>query len=111
MAHADVNDTSFSSSPRTTKRLKTEHDLLDASPISLMPRPDSGLPPNAKRESTLEQVMPLLNPSHGQMEASYDNMTKEAECGITEFVSPDLFGFTGVLKKRYVAAWCYRLVS
>lgn len=111
MAHTDVNDTSFSSSPRTIKRLKTEHDSTDYSPISLMPRPESVSPPNAKRESTLEQVMPLLNPSHGRAEASFDNMAKEAECGITEFVSPDLFGFTGVLKKRYVAAWCYRLVS
>lgn len=27
--------------------------------------------------------------------------SKEAACGITEFVSPDLLGFSGILKKRY----------
>lgn len=32
---------------------------------------------------------------------SSDTLDKEAVCGITEFVSPDLPGFTGVLKKRY----------
>ena len=30
-----------------------------------------------------------------------DRYTKEATCGITEFVSPDLLGFSGILKKRY----------
>ena len=32
-----------------------------------------------------------------------DQFHKENVCGITEFVSPDLLGFTGLLKKRY--AW------
>lgn len=31
-----------------------------------------------------------------------DGYSKEATCGITEFVSPDLMGFSGILKKRYV---------
>ena len=30
-----------------------------------------------------------------------EGYSKEAACGITEFVSPDLLGFSGVLKKRY----------
>ena len=30
-----------------------------------------------------------------------DQLNKEKACGITEFVSPDLLGFSGVLKKRY----------
>ena len=30
-----------------------------------------------------------------------DSYSKEATCGITEFVSPDLLGFSGILKKRY----------
>ena len=30
-----------------------------------------------------------------------DVHSKEAACGITEFVSPDLLGFSGTLKKRY----------
>ena len=29
-------------------------------------------------------------------------MHKEEDVGITEFISPDLPGFTGVLKKRFV---------
>lgn len=32
---------------------------------------------------------------------SDDRYSKEAACGITEFVSPDLLGFSGMLKKRY----------
>ncbi|KAK4691390.1 tRNA pseudouridine13 synthase, partial [Lecanoromycetidae sp. Uapishka_2] len=42
-------------------------------------------------------------PSHLQKD-SYEmlqSIDKEAACGITEFVSPDLQGFTGFLKKRY----------
>ena len=30
-----------------------------------------------------------------------DTSGKEAACGITEFVSPELLGFSGILKKRY----------
>ena len=36
-----------------------------------------------------------------------DGYSKEAACGITEFVSPDLLGFSGVLKKRYACFGCY----
>lgn len=31
---------------------------------------------------------------------AHDQFCKELECGITEFVSPKLPGFTGILKKR-----------
>ena len=31
-----------------------------------------------------------------------DTYSKEAACGITEYVSPHLLGFSGILKKRYV---------
>ena len=31
-----------------------------------------------------------------------DRYSKESACGITEFVSPDLLGFSGILKKRFV---------
>ena len=34
-------------------------------------------------------------------DALEEGYSKEAACGITEFVSPDLLGFSGVLKKRY----------
>ncbi|KAL9098034.1 MAG: hypothetical protein Q9187_009747 [Circinaria calcarea] len=36
-----------------------------------------------------------------QQEHHESQLSKEAEVGITEFVSPDLPGFTGILKKRY----------
>lgn len=36
-----------------------------------------------------------------------DRYSKEAACGITEFVSPDLLGFSGMLKKRYTYSTCY----
>ena len=36
-----------------------------------------------------------------------DGYSKEAACGITEFVSPHLLGFSGVLKKRYAYFDCY----
>ena len=36
-----------------------------------------------------------------------DRYDKETACGITEFVSPELLGFSGVLKKRYACFGCY----
>lgn len=39
-------------------------------------------------------------------EAQDELHSKEVACGITEFVSPDLLGFQGILKKRY--AFCDR---
>ena len=65
---------------------------------------------SARKKIKIEQVStknfdegaPLQN---GPLMASSNNnefnqFTKEAECGITEFVSPELTGFTGILKKR-----------
>ena len=40
-------------------------------------------------------------------DAPDDRYDKEAACGITEFVSPELLGFSGVLKKRYACFGCY----
>ena len=37
----------------------------------------------------------------GDVNALDDIGGKEAACGITEFVSPDLLGFSGILRKRY----------
>lgn len=103
-----ANDVDFSSSPRKAKRVKTDHDPHNNSPTSsIMLRPESTSSADPMDESIPDAVMPLLNQSHSQANASYDSLSKEAECGITEFVSPDLFGFTGILKKRYAAARCY----
>ena len=38
----------------------------------------------------------------GLADAPENGDDKEAACGITEFVSPDLLGFSGILKKRHV---------
>lgn len=37
----------------------------------------------------------------GLVDAVDNGESKDAACGITEFVSPDLLGFSGILKKRY----------
>lgn len=40
--------------------------------------------------------------------AVHDQASKETACGITEFVCPDLLGFTGILKKRYTLPSFFR---
>ncbi len=77
-----MDDSEFQDSPR--KKLKAEHFSLDGD------MEDIGAAPT--------QPMPDAPPIE---ENSPDTrLSKEAECGITEFVSPNLPGFTGVLKKR-----------
>lgn len=71
-----MEGTDIFESPR--KRLKTED-----TPVS----DDVVLPPS---------TVPALEISDGDAQA-----LKEAEVGITEFVSSDNVGFSGVLKKRY----------
>ena len=50
-------------------------------------------------QASQDQLM--TDASHDQPNTSDNQFSKEAACGITEFVSPDLLGFTGILKKRY----------
>ncbi|KAL2054063.1 hypothetical protein ABVK25_005602 [Lepraria finkii] len=86
------------------------------------PRSDTGisdLPTSPSKKPRLEMAsttmatdratdqLPRAVPRMGSA-AAYDHLqflndqqTKEAASGITEFVSPDLLGFTGILKKRY----------
>ena len=47
--------------------------------------------PATKGESNTAEVTDFID----------DTSDKEAACGITEFVSPGLLGFSGILKKRY----------
>ncbi len=77
-----MDDTELQASPR--KRLKAEHLTLDGS------MDDIG--------ATLNEPMPDALPI--AEDGPDTRLSKEAECGIMEFVSPDLPGFTGVLKKR-----------
>ncbi|KAL8969013.1 MAG: hypothetical protein Q9197_004571 [Variospora fuerteventurae] len=48
------------------------------------------------KKSSPVQNPTAMNPSGGE-----DRLDKEARCGITQYVSPHLPGFVGVLKKRY----------
>ena len=64
-------------------------------------------PPNpsqASGDSRGEQTSNALETQSGITNADAIDVSynKEAACGITEFVSPDLLGFSGILKKRYV---------
>lgn len=78
----DISDIPVS--PR--KKLKVQHTLGDVmdhlSPVQVLRADDQSHSPNTNLPGTSD---------------------KEAECGITEYVSPDLSGFVGVLKKRYDA--------
>jgi hypothetical protein len=93
--------------PTPTKKLKLEQDSTStevamddtraASP-SMVVRPDN--------MTAVDSSASVDRPQHGFLETpkSIDTLDKEAAYGITEFVSPDLLGFTGFLKKRY-AVW------
>ena len=75
-----MDDPALSSSPR--KKLKMD----DNSSLPLVMN---------------EDVIPMQ--SLNKEEKPVVQLTKEAEVGITEFVSPELSGFTGILKKRFVS--------
>lgn len=65
------------------KKLKSHH-------ISM----DGAMDETANTDATF-----MANAGDNQ-DAAHDQFCKELECGITEFVSPELPGFTGILKKR-----------
>ena len=77
-----MDNAELQASPR--KKLKTMHLALDGT------MDDVEAPPN--------EPMPDAPPM--DEDGPDTRLSKEAECGITEFVSPNLPGFTGVLKKR-----------
>ncbi|MCJ1468543.1 hypothetical protein MMC07_007172 [Pseudocyphellaria aurata] len=90
------------------KKLKVSHltmdgtfdDAMDATAAST-DEPNADLPDNQLDVSHVEPIAHLPVHQQDQLDASHEHLRKEAECGITEFVSPELQGFTGVLKKRY----------
>lgn len=51
----------------------------------------------------LPRAVPIMGSAaaYDHLQFLNDQQAKEAASGITEFVSPDLLGFTGILKKRY----------
>lgn len=75
-------------SPR--KKLKTYHDpqpMMADAMVYEMP---------SKMQSSTVDGQPPMKASSGE-----DRLDKEVQCGITEYVSPHLPGFQGILKKRY----------
>ncbi|KAL9103705.1 MAG: hypothetical protein Q9187_008978, partial [Circinaria calcarea] len=78
MSSEVMDDQDLPSSPR--KKLKMEQGHISNSTMGL--------------DTTID-ALPL------QQEHHESQLSKEAEVGITEFVTPDLLGFTGILKKRY----------
>ena len=71
------------------KKLKPNHPTTDGTVDDAM---DSTVAPLEKS---------IADVPGNQQGTTHEQLRKEAECGITEFVSPELRGFTGILKKRY----------
>lgn len=94
-----MNEITFSPSSRAAKRLKTKHFSSDDSLMSTMSRTEESLYGNMMDKSTFTED--VSSPERSSRPAD-NNLGKEAECGITEFVSPNSLGFTGISKKRYV---------
>lgn len=74
------------------KKLKANHSTMD------------GTVDDAMDTTVAAHVEPVADLPSNQQDLSHEQLRKEAECGITEFVSPELPGFTGILKKRYYAS-------
>ena len=58
-------------------------------------------------DTSAERTFSILEPKTSMMSGAepkpqISQLSKEAEVGIVEFVSPDLPGFSGILKKRYI---------
>ena len=78
------------------KRQKLETPLSDAESKHALPEVPSTHP-------TVEADL-----AHERSVVSSDERAKETIYGITEFVSTNLLGFSGILKKRYAFSDCCR---
>ena len=94
-----MDETDVEPYSREFKKLKTVHDKSDKPIIFEMSRPDSD-----SLDAVVGEAMPSLEQDHEIANVSPISISKENECGITEFVTPDALGFVGILKKRYVTA-------
>ncbi|MCJ1393339.1 hypothetical protein MMC18_006212 [Xylographa bjoerkii] len=83
-----MEDQDILSSPR--KRLKMDTEAMD---VDRKPEMHPKLIPSDHKTSS-SVAKPSVDPHSMQLH-------KEEDVGITEFISPDLPGFTGILKKRY----------
>jgi tRNA pseudouridine13 synthase len=84
-------DREFPEEEAPRKRVKISVDPADD-------QPNVGVPIPATKDSPLRKQPRSADESQTPL-ADVQAM-KEAEVGITKFVSPDLPGFTGILKKR-----------
>ena len=95
-----------------------KHTSLETDPVGALYSPSK----RQKLETgsfnvELEQARPealSANPTmgadcaHELSIASHEEYTKDTTYGITEFVSTNLLGFSGILKKRYAFSDCCR---
>ena len=67
------------------------------------PRIEKDYPPVVSLDGAVESQIDKANgsPKIRTSKEPDEQVIKEIKYGITEFVSPDLLGFSGVLKKRY----------
>ncbi|KAL9008063.1 MAG: hypothetical protein Q9173_006774 [Seirophora scorigena] len=79
-----MDDENFPTSPR--KKLKAFHDA-------------PGTMADTMASDTASSA--VQNPASTNPSSAEDRLDKEARCGITQYVSPHLPGFLGILKKRY----------
>lgn len=102
----------ISAEPSTSTKLPSTFETLQAAHISksstAMPDPKAEDPHNTSEAPGDVLSRHSMTASEAQSaptdvaDAQDDRYSKEAACGITEFVSPDLLGFSGILKKRYI---------
>lgn len=98
--HADMEDSDPPSTP--SKKLKLEKASIST---DIAMKDTSAESPSVVRskEGDIIATDPIkcLPKDMNETSQSVDQTKKEEACGITEFVSPNLQGFTGYLKKRY----------
>ena len=78
---------------------------MEDSVLQQSPRKRQKLTDDRSDQSVQTATVPAMAsepmPDAGVAQSCHDEqLSKEAEVGITEFVSPDLPGFSGILKKR-----------
>ena len=100
------SDILFSAMDSVQKHLRSDTGISDL-PTSPSKKPKLEMASTTMIMDRATDQLPRAVPSMGSAAAydhlqfSNDQQASEAASGITEFVSPDLLGFTGILKKRY----------
>jgi hypothetical protein len=93
MTSRAIDELEFPSSPR--KKVK-----LDNAQENVVVNSNLNLSISKPLEPSTTTTQSSLATNEATMDGHNDQLQKEAEVGITEFISPHLPGFHGVLKKR-----------